>query len=124
MPVHVVGKQFEKSVRFPVDRGNQAIVDALSDHGPLLARNGQHVGLNLRKYLLAECDVEILCRPIRMPGVDIAKLEMINIQLACQRLCFLLECCSGLRGRSGSPAIDGKGQGDQRIAKESALDVG
>ena len=57
MTMHVVGKELEEPVCVAVDCANEAILDALANHGALLARDGQHVGLDVGQDFLAKGDV-------------------------------------------------------------------
>ena len=122
--MNVVSKNLEKTVGIAVDRTNQAILDALADHGALFTRDGQHIGFDFGQNFLAEGDIERLGWPVVMAWCTIAEFQMIDTQSDSQFLCFFFKRLRCLRVAGGDATVNGKGQGGQRIAEEQAFDVG
>ena len=99
--MHVVGVERKESIDAGVDVAAQAVLDALAHHRALLARDGQHVGLLVGQDVLAKRHVEVLRRPVVVPGIDVAQFEVIDAQSLRDSLRLVFQGRrSGLIGRS------------------------
>ena len=124
MAMNIVRVKGEKAFAVAVDRADQPIFDALAHHGPLLARDGQHVFVNVGQDRLAEGDIQILRRPLRMARRDIAKFQMVDAKFPRQFLCRIFQCRRGIGIDGCNSTIDGEGQCNQCIAEQPAIDMG
>ena len=124
MAMDVVRVERKKTVCVAVNGADQPVLDPLADHGPLLARDGQHVVFNRWQDGLAEGYIEILGRPLRMAGRHVAELQMVHAKFARQVLRRIFQRCHGLGIDCRHAAIDGEGQGDQGVAEKPAPDMG
>ena len=61
-----------------VDLASQAVLDALSNHRALLARNGLHVGIDVRRKLLSEGYIQILSGPLGTLRHPVPELQIIH----------------------------------------------
>ena len=102
---------------------HQPVFDALANHGALLAGDGQHVGIFFGQDFLAKRHVEILCGPICVARIDVAKLKMGDPQAFCDVLGLKFQRVRRFCMAGRHTPVHGKRQRYQRIAKEPAVDV-
>ena len=122
--MHVVGVKSKESVDVGLEPASQAVPDALAHHRALLARNGEHVRLDLRQDRLAEAGIQVLARPARLARAAIAQLEVGDAQTPAKRLRRAMQggdCVRLGRRHAGERA---ERQRDERMAEEEALDFG
>ena len=91
MAQHVVGIEREEAIDVRIDVADEFVLDALAYHGALLARDGEHVGFGLGQDRLAEGDVQLLPRPVRMAGLEVAIFQVLHAKLTGQAVGLGLE---------------------------------
>src|SRR6185369_4686162 len=122
MAMDVVSVQGIEAAHPRIELAAQAMSDSLADHGPLLARNRQQVGLLVGQDLLAKRGVELLHRPGGVTRRDVAELQMRNAQAASELLSGVLERLGSLLVARRDTTVDGERQADERMAEQQALD--
>ena len=123
MPMDVVRVKCEESFDRLVDLAAQTCLNPFAHHRALLARDREHVGFDLGQDFLAEGHVQVLARPGRLAGLEVAQLEIVRAQLLRQLDRVRVQLGDRLRVGGCAAAVHAEGKRHQRVAEEQASDL-
>src|SRR5262249_3380179 len=123
-PVHAVGVGREKALHALVDLARQARLDSLAHHGALLARNLEHVALEVGIDRFPESDIQIRPLPVGMLRRAVAEFEVIDAAALRQIARRRLERAPRPLALGRNAAVDAERQPDERVPEQQTLHLG